>query len=71
MTPQLQVLLRLQSALVLRLFFGGRRLDPLGHVSQNLAGAQHAICVEAIVAEFRISFRRLLEGYGEGEVPVG
>jgi hypothetical protein len=74
-TPQLQILLRPKSPipfhLPLQFLLGRRRFNPLGHVAQYLSRAQHAICVEAIVAEFGISIRRLVEGYRKGEVPVG
>jgi hypothetical protein len=70
-TPQLQVLVGSQAAFFFSFFFCRRLLDSLSDVAQYLAGAQHAVCVEAVVAEFRISFGRLFEGDGEGEVPVG
>jgi hypothetical protein len=69
--PKFQILLGSQTAFLFRFFFRRRLLDSLSDVAQYLPGAQHAVCVEAVVAEFRISFGRLFERYGEGEVPVG
>jgi hypothetical protein len=76
-TPQLQILFRfhplrhLTLRLSLQLLLCGLGLDPLSNVTQNFTGAQHAICIEAIVAEFRISGGDLFEGQRKGEVPVG
>jgi hypothetical protein len=74
-TIQLQILIRLQHTTCLGLLFqillGGRRFNALSHVAQYLARTQHAVCVETVVAEFRISQGCGFEGKGKGNVPVG
>lgn len=75
-TPQLEVFFWFELDLGLYVLWllgsssRSSRFDALSDVAEDLAGAQHAVCVEAVVAECSVSAGGGLEGEGEGDVPV-
>ena len=74
-TPQLQILLWPEHppilSTLLQLLPRRRRFNALRDIAEDLAGAQHAICIEAVIAEVRVSGGGRVEGEREGNVPVG